>query len=385
MSQRRQRIILGLLLTVLALLLVGIAWPFVSALVLASMLAVVLHPANSRLSRRLRRPGLSSLLVTLATLVIVGTTVAFVCVTAVRSTRNAYKAIHQHSLGQDAGPPTLIRITDEIVDALATRLPMEKEVIRARVITAIENGARYLLSKMQGAIESITSILVTSVLAIIFVYYFLRYGEQWLTHLTSLVPLTPDITANLLRTAHHSIVANVNGLLVVGLAQGLFLSMGFRFVGIGSPLQWGVFGAIASLVPFAGITLIWAPAVLSLVLAGSYGKALVLGLWCGLVVASLDNILRPLVVGAREKQNPVLVGFAMLGGTYAIGPLGLLFGPLVVSLTGAVLEEIRRMGPPSSEVDTPVRAIVDPIPASASAEGFEGYSEPAKASDSGRV
>jgi len=345
MPQRKQRILLVLLLTVLVLLLVGIAWPFVSSLVLASMLAVILHPANSRLSRRLRRPGLASLLMTLATMTIVGTTVAFVCVTSVRSTQNAYKALHHHSLKEDSGRGQLIRTTDQIVDALASTLPVQKEVIRGKVLNGMESGARYLLSGMQGAIQSIASIVMTSVLAILFLYYFLRYGEQWLSRLAALVPLNPDITANLLRTAQHSVVANVNGLLVVGIAQGLFLSVGFRLVGISSPLQWGVIGAIASLVPFVGITLVWAPAVIGFVVFGFYWKALVLGLWCGLIVGSLDNFLRPLVVGAREKQNPVLVGFAMLGGTYAIGPLGLLFGPLVVSLTGAVLEEIRRMGP----------------------------------------
>jgi predicted PurR-regulated permease PerM len=345
MPQRKQRILLVLLLTVLVLLLVGIAWPFASSLVLASMMAVILHPANSRLSRRLQRPGLASLLMTLATMIIVGTTVAFVCVTSVRSTQNAYKALQHHSVKQDSGRGQLIRTTDQIVDALASTLPVQKEVIRGKVLTGMESGARYLLSEMQGAIQSIASIVVTSVLAILFLYYFLRYGEQWLSRLAALVPLNPDITANLLRTAQHSVVANVNGLLVVGIAQGLFLSLGFRLVGISSPLQWGVIGAIASLVPFVGITLIWAPAVIGFVVFGFYWKALVLGLWCGLIVGSLDNFLRPLVVGAREKQNPVLVGFAMLGGTYAIGPLGLLFGPLVVSLTGAVLEEIRRMGP----------------------------------------
>ena len=62
-----------------------------------------------------------------------------------------------------------------------------------------------------------------------------------------------------------------------------------------------------------------------------------------LVVGFVDNILRPLVIGASNKQNPVLVGFAMLRGTYALGPLGLLIAPLVISLTGAGVEEIQKL------------------------------------------
>jgi predicted PurR-regulated permease PerM len=199
-----------------------------------------------------------------------------------------------------------------------------------------------------------TSILITSVLAVIFLYYLLLYGDVWLRRASALAPLSPDVTAKLLHAAHRSIVANVNGVLVVALAQGLFLSLGFGFVGIASPLQWGVVGGVASVIPFVGATLVWVPAVIGFVVMGAYWKAVMLGLWGALVVGSVDNILRPLVIGARDKQNPVLIGFAMLGGTYAIGPLGLLIGPLVISLTGAVVEEIQKMNTHAAPAETPL-------------------------------
>jgi predicted PurR-regulated permease PerM len=351
MSQRGQRILLGLLLAGLLLFLLGLAWPFATSFVLASLLAIVMHPANRRLSRRLRRPTLASLVTTLATVIALGTALFFVGLTVVKDTANAYNALNQRSPEGEGRLGMITHTTDRIVDVLATRLPMAKEAIRAELLAGMKVGARYLLSKTRAAIEGMTSIAFTSVMATIFLYYLLRYGESWVRRAAALVPLSPHITANLLRVAHQSIVANVNGVLVVALAQGSFLGLGFWFVGIGSPLLWGMFGAIASIVPFVGPTLIWVPAVIGFVFMGSYWKALELGLWGGLVVGSLDNILRPLIVGVGEKQHPVLVGFAMLGGTYALGPLGLLFGPLLVSLTGAVVEEIHRTGP--AETQTP--------------------------------
>jgi len=344
MAHRGERNLLWLLLAASLLFLLQIAWPFASSFVLASVMATVLHPANSRLSRRLR-PGLASLLTTLATVIVLGTTFSFICIRVVKDAANAHNALNQRSLQEGGWPGMITHATDRIVDALATRFPVAKETIRADLIAGLKAGAGYLVSETRVVIERVTSILFTSALATIFLYYLLRYGEEWLGRGAALLPLRPQITANLLRIAHQSIVANVNGVLAVALAQGLFLSLGFWFVGIGSPLLWGMFGAIASVVPFVGATLVWVPAVTGLVFMGSYWKALALGLWGGLVVGSLDNVLRPLVVGAREKQNPVLIGFAMLGGTYALGPLGLLFGPLVVSLTGGVVEEIQRLGP----------------------------------------
>ena len=345
MSQRGQRILLGLLLAALLLFLLRIAWPFASAFVLAAMLATVIHPLNQRLGRRLRRPGLASLLTTLATVLVLGATLVFVGAAVVKDAEKTYDTLKQRSLEEGGWPALITHATDRMVDALAARLPVAKEKIREQAVASMQAGASYVVGKTRAAIERLASIVVTSVLAAIFLYYLLRYGEGWLRRVAALIPLRPETTAHLLRTAHHSIVANVNGVIVVGLAQGLFLSLGFWLVGIGSPLLWGMLGAIASVVPFVGATLIWVPAVIGFVFTGAYGKAVALALWGGFVVGSLDNILRPWIVGAREKQHPVLVGFAMLGGTYVLGPLGLFLGPLAVSLTGAVVEEVHRLSP----------------------------------------
>lgn len=77
-------------------------------------------------------------------------------------------------------------------------------------------------------------------------------------------------------------------------------------------------------------------------------RALFLVLWGSVVVGSVDNVLRPLVVGAREKQHPVLIALAAIGGTYAFGPLGILLGPLLVSLGAALLKEIQKLTSPSA-------------------------------------
>jgi predicted PurR-regulated permease PerM len=345
MSQRKQQIVLCIMLGSLLLVLLRIAWPFASSLVLALLLATVLHPANSRLSRRLHRPALASLLTTVAAVILLEAIFGLVCYRVVKDAAKIQHALNQRSVDEGGWAAMIAHSTDRIANALATRLPVSEERVRAELNAGMKSGARYLFSRSQAVIRNIASIVVMSVFATIFLYYLLRYGEGWLGRVAALVPLNPHITTNLLRVAHRSIIANVNGVLVVALAQGLFLSLGFWFVGIGSPLLWGMFGAIASVIPFVGATLVWVPFVIGLIFIGSYWKALAIGLWGGLVVGSLDNILRPWVVGAQEKEHPVLLGFAMLGGTYAFGPLGLLFGPLAVSLTGAVVQELHRLGP----------------------------------------
>jgi predicted PurR-regulated permease PerM len=149
MASPQQRVLLGLLLAVLVVILLGIAWPFASALVLRLILAIVMHPVYLLVCRTLSRPGLASFLTTLATVVFLGTTAAFITVTAVKSSKNAYNALNQRSSENVAGPGVIVQTTDQMVDALAARLPVPRETIRARVLAGMEAGAGYVFTKTQ--------------------------------------------------------------------------------------------------------------------------------------------------------------------------------------------------------------------------------------------
>ena len=140
----------------------------------------------------------------------------------------------------------------------------------------------------------------------------------------------------------------MNGVFAAAVGQGLLLSLGFWFVGVRSPALWGALGGLASIIPVVGAPLVWVPVAIAYLLMGSYWKAVLLTLWGSLVVGSVDNVLRPVVVGAREKQHPMLIALAAIGGTFAFGPMGILLGPLVVSLAAALLKEIQRLVSPSA-------------------------------------
>jgi predicted PurR-regulated permease PerM len=232
---------------------------------------------------------------------------------------------------------------------LATRLPLNKDAIRTELLEGMKAATGYLLSNVGAAVGGVTSVLITSLLTTIFLYFLLRHGEDWVGRLAVLIPLDPRVTASLFQKVHHSVVANVNGMLAVALGQGLFLGLGFWFVGVRSPALWGAIGGLASIVPVVGSPLIWVPVVVAFFFMGSYWKALLLGLWGALVVGSVDNVLRPFVVRARDKQHPMLIALAAIGGTYAFGVSGILLGPLLVSLAVAVLKEIQELVSPSQE------------------------------------
>jgi predicted PurR-regulated permease PerM len=340
--QRGALIFLALALLALAPLLVQIARPFLTPFLLASILAIVINPANNWVSRRVRRPGLAAFLTTLAAGLLLGIVVTAVGFALTQQLTTAYEALSRRSLEEGGWPALVANTADRVVEAFATRLPVHQEAIRAEILERMKAVTGYLLKNVGGAVGGVTTILITGLLVTIFLYFLLRYGAGWVRNMAALVPLDPSTTARLFQTVQDSVVANVNGVLVVAAAQGLLLSLGFWFIGLRSPLLWGAIGGAASIIPLVGSPLIWVPVVIAFVVMGSYWKALILALWGALVVGSIDNVLRSVVVGARAKQHPVLVALAVVGGTYTFGVLGILLGPLVVSLIVGLVKEIER-------------------------------------------
>jgi predicted PurR-regulated permease PerM len=342
-QQRRSLIFLFVLLAAVLPILLQIAWPFLTAFIVASVLSIIVYPAKEWLSRRIRRPGLATALATLAIVSLLGIFLAMVGFTLTREVTAVYDSLNQRSLEEGGWPALVTKTADKAVDALAKRLPIDKQAIQTELMNGMKTISSYLLSKIGIAVGEATNFIITGFLVTIFLYFLLKYGKDWVDRLAALSPLDDRTSAAIITTLHGSVVANVNGLFAVVLGQGILLIIGFWFVGVHSPILWGALGGMASIIPVIGGVLIWGPAVIGFLLMGAYWKALILGLWCLLIVGSADNILRPLVVGSRDNQHPVLIALAAIGGIYAFGTLGILLGPLMVSLVAALLKEIQRL------------------------------------------
>ncbi len=346
MSKRGSLMFLGVLLALLLPALFQIVWPFLTAFLLASILAIVLNPLNRRLVKRIQRPGWATLATTLATVVALGLLLGFVGLALTRELATTYETLNQRSLEEGGWPALATHSADRMVDAVAAYIPLDKAAIREQLLDALSLVTVYLRDNLGSAVGSLTTVIFTALLTTIFLYYLLLRGEVWLRWLSLFTPLDQDVTASLMLTVKNSVIANVNGVFAVVLAQGISLSLGFWFVGLRSPVLWGVIGGLASIIPFIGSPMIWLPIVAAFLFQGNYWMALALALWGAFIVGSVDDVLRPFVVGTREKQHPVLIALAAVGGTYAFGALGFLLGPLVLSLVVALVKEIQTLMAP---------------------------------------
>lgn len=345
---QRSVLFLAVVLTALLPFLILVAWPFLTSFILAAIICIVVNPLKEWLTVRTQRPVLATVLTTFSTLFVVGGVLTLVGFTITQELTTVYEELNSQSLQEGGWPALATHTADRVFDAVATLLPVDRDAIRNELITQMKAASGYLLDSVGAAVGGVTTIFITALLVTVFLYLLLRYGKDWIDQLTDWTPLAPPTTASILRTVEDSVVANVNGVFAVVVGQGLLLSLGFWLAGVRSPVLWGALGGLASIVPVVGAPLVWVPVAIAFLLMASYWKALFLVLWGAVVVGSVDNVLRPLVVGARERHHPVLIALAAIGGTYAFGPLGILLGPLVVSLVAALLKEIQKLISPSS-------------------------------------
>ena len=112
----------------------------------------------------------------------------------------------------------------------------------------------------------------------------------------------------------------------------------FWALGLPAPLLWGVVMVVLAIVPVLGAFVVWVPAAIFLASEGHPGKAVILAAWGVLVVGTIDNLLRPILMGNRLKLHTVLVFISIIGGLVVFGASGLILGHMVVTVTLVLLE-----------------------------------------------
>ena len=189
-------------------------------------------------------------------------------------------------------------------------------------------------SIVKGSLVQVIGVCLTFYL----LFFFLRDRRAALQSIRSLSPLSKAEMDRLFGRVRDTIFATVYGTLAVSSVQGLLGGLMFWWLGVSAPLLWGVVMALLAVVPMLGAFVIWIPAALLLALEGSWGKALILTLWGIIVVGTIDNLLRPILVGNRLKLHTVLAFISVVGGLMLFGSAGLILGPVALTITTVLLE-----------------------------------------------
>ncbi|MCZ6916324.1 MAG: AI-2E family transporter [Gemmatimonadetes bacterium] len=163
-------------------------------------------------------------------------------------------------------------------------------------------------------------------------YFFLVDGRVVLDKILYYMPLTAKDENRMVERFVSVTRATVKGTLIIGIVQGTLAGLAFWVAGIHAAVFWGTIMAVLSVIPGVGAALVWAPAVIYLVVIGSTGAAIGLFIWCAGLVGTVDNVLRPWLVGKDTKMPDLLILVSTLGGIVLFGAVGVIIGPIIAAL-----------------------------------------------------
>jgi predicted PurR-regulated permease PerM len=314
--------------------------PFLSSLAWACILAHVTWPMHSRLGRWIpARPKTGAALSTgLVALAVILPTVS---ITAWLRTDAAAVA---HLIGAylDRGMNDLLTsatgiplIGPAMHDWFAGRIAAD-----ASLRDFLKQWAAQGLSAMLGLLGGVGRNAAKFGLAIVFLYVLYRHGEQVTGALRRAMQRASGSDGERwIRVAAAANRAVMLSLIMAGVLQGIVAGLGYWLVGIEAPLLLGVATAVASLLPMVGTLLVWGPASLVLLSTGHPLAALSLVAWGTLLVHPLDNVLRPLFISSAVDLPFLLVFLGVVGGITAFGLVGLVVGPVVLSVGWSMARE----------------------------------------------
>jgi predicted PurR-regulated permease PerM len=308
----------------------------------ACLLAVGFYPLYERIQSWVQRRGLAALLSTLLIYVVILLPLAFVATTVAAEISEQFAKLKAASVDDGGIGPHLQSQMDDLTAWIAPRMRISDEELRAQITSQLNAAAQWMGKAFALGLVFAGSTIVNGVLAAIILFFLLREGRRIPDTIMAFLPLRKEDSSELIAVISDTLIANLYGVIGVALAQGVLVGVGLAIAGISSPFTWGVVAAFCSMLPVVGPTLAWVPAAVWLFATGSYGSATFLVIWGVLVVGLADNILRPLLVSGTTNQHPLLIFVSMLGGTSAFGIMGLFLGPLLISVTLAVLKVFRR-------------------------------------------
>ena len=331
-----------LLITIIFTLL--IFSPFLAMLILAAAFAVTLNPIYLWIKSHIAKniSWLASLLTIIIFLLCLCVPLFFVGKTVFGQIQDLYLNIV--STGNSSH--FIDSINSSIDKFLPAGFDFDIHTKITEMISSLTNGLAKFFSSTLNSVLMFTLMIFT-------LFYLLKDGEKWEKGLVKILPLSDKNANEILSDLKRSINRIFKGQFIVAIAQGVLAWGGFMVFGVPHAAIWAIMSAVASFIPMVGTSLISIPAILFLYFTGMEMQALGLLIWSLLLVGTIDNILNPYIISKDTAISSLFVLFAILGGVSLVGPIGIIIGPLVLSLLYSLVSIYKRETQSSNQTETP--------------------------------
>lgn len=301
--------------------------PFIYPIILAGAFSVVFAPAYRALQLRFKLGvNLASALATILVFIVIFSPLVFLGTQITKEATGLYDSVIS---GGSTGMLTVL-----ISERISQYLPSANIDIKQYA----ESGLSWLLPHLGSLFSNTASLLLAAFIFFFSLFYFFKDGHRLKQVVVGLSPLSDSDDQMLLTRLSVAVNAVVRGNILIAIIQSIIATIGFTIFGVPNPALWGAVTMMAALVPGIGTALVLIPVIIYLFVFSSLAMSLGMLGWGMAAVGLVDNILGPRLMGRGTGLHPLLVFLSVIGGIAFFGPIGILLGPIVISLLVALFE-----------------------------------------------
>jgi predicted PurR-regulated permease PerM len=301
--------------------------PFWIVLILGASFSIMLYPIYEWLNKKLSANWLSSILTLFFFIIVL--CIPLFCVGSI--VFNQSQDLYHSVVNNGNIFPFINSMGDKINQILPNGISFD-------INEKISSFISFLTNNITNIFSATVSALFSFVLLLLSIFYFLKDGKGWRGTILRLSPLSDTDDEKIIKKLLQTINGVMKGTLFIALIQGILMAVGLTLFGVQHAAIWGVVAAITSLIPSVGTAMVSVPAIIFLFATDRIIPAIGLAIWATIIVGTIDNFLTPYVIGRGINIPPFLILFSVLGGIALLGPIGILIGPLTVSLLYTLTE-----------------------------------------------
>ncbi|MBI2507687.1 AI-2E family transporter [Candidatus Woesearchaeota archaeon] len=316
MKRQSFSILISLLLAYLIFLTVK---PFISAILFSFVLAFVFSPLYAKLNSKINSKSISSAFTLLIILFLAIIPSLIIANSLAHESVAVYQKVKEKNLLQIA-TKYLESDFQKYISGIANNT----------LLFIAKSASNFILSIPQRALNLFIIVFLT--------YYLLKESSSLVSFVKKHLPLDERKKTLILEKFKSITGALIYGIILTAIIQGVLGGIGFAIFNIPSPILWGFVMAFASLIPFAGTALIWLPAGIIQIIQQDYFSGVGIIIFGALVVGTVDNLIKPKLIGRKANIHPTIILLGILGGLNLLGFIGLIIGPLILAISLELLK-----------------------------------------------
>ena len=324
------------LVAVVLVLVAMVLAPFAQALMWSVVLSVFTYPIYRRFCSKVSET-VSALLTILSTIVLVAIPLGLVGLLVFLQFKGVTDDFERHvepAVVSSQKETPVTRLGKSIDGAIQPTLKQFNVDFSVEQY-ARENGqeiARGVTGPVTKGAAAFAVSAVMMVVSFLTMFFMLRDGHKLLQPTIEMMPLPEDWTRRILGRVQQTIKAVFIGVVLVAIVQGIAGGIGYAIAGVDGWLVWAFATFVLCVIPLLGAPIVYVPWGLALLSQGKIWQGAFLLVWGFVVISNIDNFLRPKYIGEQVGLHYIGIFFSLLGGILAFGPVGLIAGPVLLTI-----------------------------------------------------